>query len=71
MPIVIRSYEEKDVPAMRAIWNEVVEEGVAFPQTEPLGEAEASSFFCGADRLPRGRRDRCPPRRGFLHPAPQ
>lgn len=45
MPIVIRSYEDKDVPAMRAIWNEVVEEGVAFPQTEPLGEEEARTFF--------------------------
>ena len=45
MSILIRSYREEDVPAMRAIWNEVVEEGVAFPQTEPLGEEEAHTFF--------------------------
>lgn len=28
----IRKYNESDVPAMVRIWNEVVEEGVAFPQ---------------------------------------
>lgn len=31
----IRPYEEKGLPAMTAIRNEVVA-GVAFPQTEPL-----------------------------------
>lgn len=62
MSILIRSYREEDVPAMRAIWNEVVEEGVAFPQTEPLGEEEARTFFAGANGLPRGRRNRYPPR---------
>ena len=34
--IIIRKYTEKDVPAMCGIWNEVVEEGVAFPQEEAL-----------------------------------
>ena len=29
MSILIRTYRADDVPAMRAIWNEVVEEGVA------------------------------------------
>ena len=54
MSILIRSYRAEDVPAMRAIWNEVVEEGVAFPQTEPLGEVEARTFFAAqtAERLP-------------------
>ena len=32
----IRPYEEKGLPAMTAIRNEVVAAGVAFPQTEPL-----------------------------------
>lgn len=42
----IRLFTPADVGAMQAIWNEVVEDGVAFPQIEPLqsiGEAEA--FF--------------------------
>lgn len=29
--IIVRKYEEKDLPAMIRIWNEVVEDGVAFP----------------------------------------
>lgn len=32
--IVIRKYEEKDLCAMIEIWNEIVEEGNAFPQEE-------------------------------------
>lgn len=32
----IRSYSEHDVPAMVHIWNEVVEEGIAFPQHDLL-----------------------------------
>lgn len=31
MKIVIRAYTEKDLPAMVEIWNQVVEDGVAFP----------------------------------------
>ena len=45
MEITIRPYREEDLPAMTAIWNEVVEEGVAFPQTEPLTAEEARAFF--------------------------
>lgn len=30
--IKIRKYEPADIPSMVQIWNEVVEEGVAFPQ---------------------------------------
>ncbi|MCM1536167.1 MAG: GNAT family N-acetyltransferase [Clostridium sp.] len=43
--IRIRKYEEKDVPAMIAIWNEVVEEGIAFPQEECLTENTGKAFF--------------------------
>ena len=32
-------------PAAVAIWNQVVEDGVAFPQTEPLTLAEGTAFF--------------------------
>ena len=41
----IRAYEPGDLPAMIAIWNEVVEEGVAFPQTEPLDVDGGAAFF--------------------------
>ena len=30
--MTVRKYEEKDISAMIVIWNEVVEEGIAFPQ---------------------------------------
>lgn len=43
--ITIRKYTEKDVPAMCGIWNDVVEEGVAFPQEEALTEKTGSDFF--------------------------
>ena len=41
----IRPYTEGDVPALTAIWNEVVEVGQAFPQTEPLSLKDAQAFF--------------------------
>ena len=41
----IRKYNESDVPAMVRIWNEVVEEGVAFPQEEFLDERSGRAFF--------------------------
>lgn len=42
-----RAYEPGDVPAMRDIWNEVVAEGVAFPQMTRLSPDEAVRFFAG------------------------
>ena len=38
MQITIRGYESRDLPLMVAIWNEVVEDGIAFPQEELLTE---------------------------------
>ena len=38
MNIQVRAYTEKDLPDMIYIWNEVVEDGVAFPQEEFLTE---------------------------------
>ena len=48
--IVIRAYEEKDIPAMAEIWNQVVEEGTAFPQEESLSLDEARAFFASQNR---------------------
>lgn len=45
--IIIRKYEEKDIPAMISVWNEVVEEGIAFPQEECLDEVSGKAFFEG------------------------
>lgn len=43
--IVIRKYEAADIPDMIKIWNEVVEEGIAFPQEETLDENTGAEFF--------------------------
>lgn len=43
--IKIRKYEEKDLAAMIRIWNEVVEDGIAFPQEELLNEETGKTFF--------------------------
>lgn len=45
METVIRKYQDSDIPAMAEIWNRVVEEAVAFPQTEKLSEKGAEKFF--------------------------
>ncbi|MBR1821896.1 MAG: GNAT family N-acetyltransferase [Clostridia bacterium] len=41
----IRGYAAQDLPTMIEIWNEVVEEGVAFPQEEPLDLDTGAAFF--------------------------
>lgn len=41
----IRKYQEQDMVAAMEIWNEVVREGVAFPQVEELTEQTAGDFF--------------------------
>lgn len=43
--IQIRAYTEADLPAMAAIWNEVVAAGIAFPQEEELTADTAAEFF--------------------------
>lgn len=43
--VMIRKYEKKDIPTMIRIWNEVVEEGIAFPQEECLAEESGMKFF--------------------------
>ena len=45
MKIEVRAYEEKDLLEMIKIWNDVVEEGVAFPQEELLNMQTGNEFF--------------------------
>ncbi len=45
MSIQTRPYTPADIPAMRSIWNIVVTDGIAFPQTEPMSLEEATAFF--------------------------
>ena len=43
--MVIREYTEKDIKQMISIWNEVVEDGIAFPQEDMLEEETGKEFF--------------------------
>ena len=43
--MVVRKYNENDITEMIRIWNEVVEEGIAFPQEEFLDEISGREFF--------------------------
>lgn len=45
MNIKVRAYTDDDLSDMIRIWNEVVEDGVAFPQEEPLSENTGKTFF--------------------------
>lgn len=45
MHVIIRAYTDKDIAAMNEIWNEVVRDGVAFPQTEYLDAESGRAFF--------------------------
>ena len=47
MKIEVRAYEENDLPEMIRIWNEVVEEGIAFPQEDVLAPDTGKVFFAG------------------------
>lgn len=43
--IAVRAYTTVDLPQMADIWNEVVREGVAFPQENELDAQGARDFF--------------------------
>ena len=45
MSIKVREFNENDIQAANEIWNEVVEDGVAFPQEEYLTERSGLEFF--------------------------
>ena len=41
----IRKYKTDDIQQMITIWNEIVDEGIAFPQEEQLDETTGEQFF--------------------------
>lgn len=45
MSITVREYGENDINGMISVWNEVVRDGVAFPQTEELDFESGKKFF--------------------------
>lgn len=45
MDVSIRKYTDSDIKEMIRIWNEIVEEGVAFPQEDTLNEDTGKEFF--------------------------
>lgn len=45
MAVIVEKITEKELEKAVEIWNEVVEDGRAFPQTEPLSIEEGKAFF--------------------------
>ena len=45
MNIIIREHTQSDMEQMIQIWNEVVDDGIAFPQIEKLSTSAAICFF--------------------------
>ena len=41
----VREFKEKDLKSMVRIWNEIVEDGIAFPQEDLLDENSGRGFF--------------------------
>lgn len=57
--INVRAYQEQDIINMIAVWNEVVADGIAFPQEELLNEDSGKEFFasqswCGVAEMEDG-----------------
>ena len=50
MSITVRPYGPADLPAITAIWNEIVIEGTSFPQDVPLDSMSAAEFFAMQSR---------------------
>ena len=55
--IRVEAYTEADIPEMTRIWNQVVEEGNAFPQAQGLSREEAARFFAAQSFTGVARRD--------------
>ena len=43
--MIIREYNPSDILKMIAIWNEVIEDGIAFPQEDLLDAETGAEFF--------------------------
>ena len=46
MNLIVREFQPEDIIGAVDIWNQVVEDGVAFPQLELLDEKSGMEFFC-------------------------
>jgi L-amino acid N-acyltransferase YncA len=68
--MAVRAYETRDLPAMIRIWNQVVEEGISFPQAEFLDEKTGAEFFASQSCCGVAQEDDCPGTAGLyiLHP---
>ncbi len=66
--MTVRPYRQEDLPVMIRIWNEVVEEGIAFPQENCLGEAEGAAFFASQSFCGVAEEDGCVRGLYILHP---
>ena len=47
--ITVREHRKVDLPELISIWNRVVDDGIAFPQTEPLTLESGTAFFAEQD----------------------
>lgn len=45
MNVIMRKYRDEDIFQMNRIWNEIVEEGIAFPQIDCLDDNSGAEFF--------------------------
>lgn len=45
MNVVIKQYDKKYIAEVISIWNDVVQDGIAFPQMDLLTESSGHSFF--------------------------
>lgn len=45
MAIIVKAYDSKNIREAIAIWNEIVREGIAFPQENELNEISGDEFF--------------------------
>lgn len=49
MEVIIKEFTKDDIKDVIRVWNEVVEEGTAFPQIETLDEKSGIEFFSRQD----------------------
>ena len=57
MEVTVEQYQKEDLAELAAIWNEVVDEGEAFPQMEDLTVDSAEIFFGNQDYVGVARAD--------------
>lgn len=50
MEYIIRAFQKSDLPEMIEIWNDIVKDGIAFPQKDVLDLKGAEDFFSSQSR---------------------